>query len=746
MSSRSQPMTPVAIIGMGCRFPGAENPDAFWRLLAGGVDAITEVPADRWDIEAFYDPDLATPGMMSTRWGGFLSDVDAFDARFFGVSPGEAKTMDPQQRLLLEVAWETIERAGIAPARLADSRTGVFVGIGNNDYGMNCLDRPENINAYFASGNALCMSVNRLSHFFDLKGPSLAVDSGCSSSLAALHYACQSLRLGECSLALVGGVSLVLSPQGTVGLSQSWLTAADGRCKSFDEAADGYVRSDGCGMVLLKPLPDAIADGDPILAVVRGSAVNQDGRSVTFTTPSATAQVDVMRTAFDHAGISPGDVSYVEAHGVGTAVMDAIEAQSIATLFGEGRNANDPCLVGSVKTNIGHSEWASGMASLIKVVLALQHEAIPAHLHLETLIAPLRHPGLRVPNELQAWPRRDMPRRAAVSSFGLGGTNVHAVIEEAPVMPRVTDVPRPAHLFVLSARDPQALAQLIERYGPVLDAPPGSLADICYTTRTGRAHFAHRIAIVASSLTALSEQMQRLTAGQPTDGVYIGNGGTVHTAESEPQAPAHTTAWEHVLHSLAQRYVNGADLQWDAIDADVSHARIPLPTYPFQRESYWLDGGTRGGQHAIARPFPSAPLRDELHALPAELRWDALLARVQRDAANVLGLQTPDALDVSRGFFDLGMRSLAAMEFRSLLQNAIGSAIVIPATVIFDRPTTMELARWLAGRLDVPVPESVREESPAIDSALERECEAIERLSDEEARAALLRELEATAS
>ncbi len=907
MSGSSGPTAPIAIIGMGCRFPGAPDPDAFWRLLADGTDAITEVPADRWDIDAFYDPDLATPGMMSTRWGGFIPDVDKFDARFFGISPGEAKTMDPQQRLLLEVAWEAIERAGISPARLAGSRTGVFVGIGNNDYGMNCLDRPENINAYFASGNALCMSVNRLSHFFDLTGPSLAIDSGCSSSLAALHYACQSLRLGECTLALVGGVNLILSPQGTVGLSQSWLTAADGRCKSFDEAADGYVRSDGCGMVILKLLADALADRDPILAVVRGSAVNQDGRSVTFTAPSGPAQEAVMRTALDLAGIEPGQVSYVEAHGVGTAMMDLVEGQSIAAVFGDGRDPEDPCIVSSVKTNIGHLEWASGMASLLKVVLALKHEVIPAHLHLKTLIAPLRHASLRTPTLQHPWPKRRAPRRAALNSFGLGGTNVHAVVEEAPADDERLEAARPAHLLVLSAQDPQALAQMTERYGRALEHPPGSLADICFTASVGRAHFAHRAAVIAPSLAALAERVRDLATSGAGEGVLcggavsparptvifrfsdhghgpssfgaelaaidpafraavsrcaallvprldllallaseaprddaaarartfaiqyglaemwrsfgvlpeaflsegvgdlvaavltgakgleealqaaldlretpanvsdlrqepraaphasasarppdrqiviaMGHGCVAHDVEAIPTTAPEAMAWEQVLRSLAVLYVSGGDVRWEAVDPRQSHARIPLPTYPFQRKSYWLDGRTRGATRAPASapPPPDAPLRRELDALPEGRRWDALLAHVQRYAASVLGLPEPEALEASRGFFDLGMRSFGAMELRGLLQSALGREIAIPTTVIFERPTTLELARWLAEQLHVPVPDAVQRGGAlesALESALERALSAIESLSEEEARAALIRDLQVNA-
>lgn len=657
---------PVAIIGIGCRFPGAGDPEAFWKLLASGADAITEVPRERWDIDAYYDPDLSRAGTMSTRWGGFLEGIDRFDARFFGISPGEARTMDPQQRLLLEVVWEALESAGIKPSALAGSASAVFVGIGNNDYGRNCLDRPENINAYFASGNALCMSVNRLSHFFNLKGPSLAVDSGCSSSLAALHYACQSLRLGECPLALVAGVNLVLSPQGTIGLSQSWLTAADGRCKSFDESADGYVRSDGCGVAVLKLLDTAIADGDPILAVVRGSAINQDGRSVTFTTPSGEAQMSVMRAALNHAGLDPADISYVEAHGVGSAVMDAVEADSIAKIYGDAHSASSPCLVGSVKTNIGHTEWASGMAALIKVVLALRRGAIPAHLHLRSPIEPLRHDGLRVPAQLHAWEARAQPKRAAVSSFGLGGTNVHAIIEEAPP-PNLRDRQAPRiQILPLSAKDPAALSELRERYAAILTATSEPLGDICGTA-VNRENFACRSVAVAETAREMAGQLRR----PDQTGIHLSN-------------------------DLAARYLGGEDVDWQALYPAGSYRKVWLPSYPFQRRSYWLEGGS-GDVCAPAR----------VPAASQTLTWEDLLARVRSEVAAVVGLDNA-AVELSQGFFDMGMRSLGAMELRGRLQTALGSRLAIPSTAVFQYPTPVALARWLAEYLGVAIPANLQ--------------------------------------
>ena len=372
---------PIAIIGLSCRFPQAPNPAAFWELLRNGVDAITEVPADRWDVDAFH---AETPdrGKITTRFGGFLEDVDLFDPHFFGISPREATRMDPQQRLLLEVSWEALENAFIPPQSLAGTRTGVFVGISSYDYSRLQFDDPEMIDAYAGTGNAHSIAANRLSYIYDLRGPSMAVDTACSSSLVATHLACQSLRNGESDLALAGGVNLILTPELTITFSQARMLSPDGHCKTFDANADGYVRGEGCGVIVLKRLADALRDGDHILALIRGSAVNQDGRSNGLTAPNGLAQQEVIRYALAEAGVAPQQIGYVEAHGTGTPLGDPIEISSLRAVLDDGES-NGRVLVGSVKTNIGHLESAAGIAGLIKSVLALQNEAIPPHLHLK---------------------------------------------------------------------------------------------------------------------------------------------------------------------------------------------------------------------------------------------------------------------------------------------------------------------------------------------------------------------------
>jgi acyl transferase domain-containing protein len=470
----------IAIIGLGCRFPGdADTPEAFWRLLAAGTDAISEVPLDRWDVAAYYDPNPDAPGKMSTRYGGFLSQVDGFDAEFHGIAPREALSMDPQQRLLLEVAWEALERAGQPPHRLAGSQTGVFIGISSDDYRDLHSGGAAEIDAYTGTGAAYSIAAGRLSYLLGLHGPCFPVDTACSSALVAVHLACQSLRAGECDLALAGGVNLILSPERMVYFSKLRAMAPDGRCKTFDARADGYVRGEGCGIVVLKRLSEAQRDGDPIWAVVRGSAVNHDGHSNGLTAPNGLAQAAVIRAALEQAGVAPAAIGYVEAHGTGTSLGDPIEVQALATVLGDGRPAGQPLLVGSVKTNLGHLEAAAGIAGLIKTVLALQHQTIPAHLHFQTPSPhiPWAAIPVTIPTQNTPWPATGGARLAGVSAFGLSGTNAHVVLEAAPAPTGATAdsslFDEGLHLLPLSARTPAALRALAERYA-VLLADPGA--------------------------------------------------------------------------------------------------------------------------------------------------------------------------------------------------------------------------------------------------------------------------------
>ena len=424
---------PIAIIGMGCRFPGgADSPDAYWQILVDGVDTIRETPPERWDVEELFDPDPQAPGKMYTRWGGYLDDIDQFDPQFFGISPREAEGLDPQQRLLLEVTWEALEHAGQSPDQLVGSPTGVFIGISTNDY-FHLLangDR-EAIDVYLATGTTHSAASGRLSYFLGLQGPAVSIDTACSSSLVAIHQAVQSLRSGECSMALAGGVNIILLPELLINFSRARMMSADGRCKAFDARADGFVRSEGCGMVVLKRLSDAQTDHDHILAVIRGTAVNQDGRSTGLTVPNGLSQQAVIEAALANGSVPPALVSYVETHGTGTSLGDPIEVQALAAVLGRGRSAENRLQIGSVKTNMGHLESAAGVAGLMKAVLVLQNREIPPHLHLQERNPYIPWESLLVDIPVERTPLRPIDSRYLIgtSSFGFSGTNAHVVLE-----------------------------------------------------------------------------------------------------------------------------------------------------------------------------------------------------------------------------------------------------------------------------------------------------------------------------
>ncbi len=518
---------PIAIIGMGCRFPGgADNPEIFWQMLRNGVDTVKEIPADRWDIDEYYDSDKDVPGKMYTRYGSFLDKVDEFDPLFFGISPREAASMDPHQRVFLEVSWEALEFAGVAADKLAGSQTGVFVGVSNSDYFRILFSDPEQIGTYSGTGTNNSVVSGRLSYLLGLHGPSMVVDSACSSALVALHLACQSLRTGESNMAITGGVGLMLAPGVNISFSKARMMTPEGHCKTFDAAADGYVRGEGCGVVVLKRLSDAQADGDTILAVIRSSAVNQDGHSNGLTAPNGLAQEAVIREALRKAKLDAADISYVEAHGTGTSLGDPIEVQALGNVLSEGRAKDKPLKIGSVKTNIGHLEATSGIAGLIKLVLSLQHQQIPPHLHLKKLSPhiPWENYPITIPTELTHWQAANDKRIAGLCAYGFSGTNAHVIVEEAPVKePIQVDVERTQHLLTLSAKNETALKELAERYEQYLTVQPEELfANICYTASNGRSHFPHRLAFPAASVTQAREKLSAFVAGQPAANMVSG--------------------------------------------------------------------------------------------------------------------------------------------------------------------------------------------------------------------------------
>ena len=503
---------PIAVIGMGCRLPGGvKTPEQYWELLVEGRDAITRMPAHRWNSAMVRASGSSRLADVQAPWGGFLEDIDRFDAGFFGISRREAESMDPQQRLLLELSWEAIEQAGIDASTLRGSKTGVFVGVTTTDYSHIALNQdPTLLDAYTATGSALNVTAGRIAYVLGLIGPAMAIDTACSSSLVALHLACQSLRLCETDMALAGGVNALLKPEPFICFSKWGMMAPDGRCKTFDTAADGFVRSEGCGLLVLKRFSDALSAGDNILALLKGSAVNQDGASSGLTVPSGRAQEAVIVEALSAAGISPDLVGYIEAHGTGTRLGDPIELEAIVNVLCPGRDMANTLRLGSVKTNLGHLESASGVAGLIKVILSLNHEAIPPHLHFKRL-SPQINIGkapLEIPTELVSWARSSRPRIAGVSSFGFSGTNAHIVVEEAPKSDPLHSSERARELICLSARSRAALEQKARDLLEIIGREPKiGLAGVSFALTAGRRHFSHRLALAGQDISSVRQDL-----------------------------------------------------------------------------------------------------------------------------------------------------------------------------------------------------------------------------------------------
>ncbi|MGN4002901.1 bongkrekic acid type I polyketide synthase BonA, partial [Burkholderia gladioli] len=600
----------IAVVGMACRFPGgADTPDAFWQLLEGGVDAIGRRDFARFDPAA--DPLAATAGAAaaSSRPGGFLSGLDAFDAMFFRISPKEAQLIDPQQRLLLETAWEALEQGGIAAGSLAGSNTGVFVGLMHHDYETLTRAQPGGFDATprFSTGNAASIAAGRIAYFFDWHGPTLAVDTACSSSLVALHLACESLLARRCDAAMAAGVNLLLGESGFAAFEAAGMLSPESRCKTFDASANGYVRGEGCAAVLLKRLADARRDGDAIAAVIRGSAINHDGASAGLTVPNETAQRRVIEAALARAGLAPADVAYLEAHGTGTSLGDPIEVQAAAAALGAGREASRPLLLGSVKTNIGHLESAAGIAGVMKVVLSMQHGTIPRHLHFE---APNpRVDWARLPVEVvaraRAWPAGR--KVAGVSSFAFSGTNAHVVIEAYPAAPAtgagmvtetaagaaVDATPRPA-LVVLSARSEARLREQARRLRQALRDGPAAkagLAAIAWTLQIGREPMSVRVAFAVGSLDELADRLARFAEqGRAIDATACWYGELAREREFADEAalePAMRAARHGDWDALASVWVQGQAVPWHALH-EAPPPRVSLPTYPFERQRHWV--------------------------------------------------------------------------------------------------------------------------------------------------------------
>jgi acyl transferase domain-containing protein/acyl carrier protein len=521
---------PIAVIGLGCRFPGdISSPDALWQFLSDGRSAVTEVPAERWAPFSNGSPEAAEVLAETTQWGSFLTDLDEFDAEFFELSPREAAKMDPQQRMLLEVTWEALENAGIPPTSLRRTQTGVFAGACAADYAYLASRDLAEVDAWSNTGGALSIIANRLSYFLDLRGPSVTVDTACSSSLVAVHLACQSLRMSDCDMAIAAGVNVLLSPAIFRGFDEAGALSPTGACHSFDAAADGFVRGEGCGVAILKRLSDAVRDGDPVLAVVRGSAINQDGRSNGLMAPNPAAQMAVLRAAYSNAGVEPRDVQFVETHGTGTLLGDPIEARALGTVLGKGRPADAPLLIGAVKSNLGHLEAAAGIAGFIKAVLALRHGVVPPNLGFENPNPHIQFGDLRlkVAATEQDWPKTEHPRRAGVSAFGFGGANAHVVLEQSPKIaaptPQIPPDEPAATTLVLTGKTPERVSSWAARLADWIDADETgvALADIAHTVNHHRVRQPVFATVCARDRDQTVAGLRALAAGQAATGVVV---------------------------------------------------------------------------------------------------------------------------------------------------------------------------------------------------------------------------------
>jgi acyl transferase domain-containing protein len=579
---------PIAIIGMGIRLPGCgSDQKKFWQMILEGRDAVRSVPPDRWDRDAFHASESPTAGKINTRAGAFLDDVRRFDAAFFDITPREAIRMDPQQRIFLETAWHALEDAGLPKARIAGTDTGVFVGVHNHsaDYSALQFEDLAKLDAYALTGTAHDMIVGRLAYWIDLHGPAITVNTACSSSLTAVHFAIRSLRAGDCTTAIVGGVNLLLAPGTTVAAAQLQLLSADGRCKAFDARADGMGRGEGCGVVVLKKLDAAMRDCDRVLAIIRGSAVNQDGRTNGMTAPNGLAQQRLLQSALKDAGVEPWEIGYVEAHGTGTALGDPIEVEALAAVLGEARREH-PCTLGAVKANISHLEGAAGIAGLIKTVLVLRHRWLPPVANLEKLNPHLESDGtaLRIPQHGCEW-RTASRRLAGVSSFGWSGTNVHVVLEEAS-SPVATETMTGEWPILVSAQSPEALRILALAYADRLELANGAdLANSSYTTAVRRTHHAYRIAVMGSDPKAIAAQLRVRAANSK---IEMNSG---QMPKSGPQSSdKQILAWEA-----------GTEVDWSTTVP--AHASVvDLPSYPFQGKPYWLNEAPASS--AAAASFP----------------------------------------------------------------------------------------------------------------------------------------------
>ncbi|MEH0581522.1 ACP S-malonyltransferase [Streptomyces sp. B21-108] len=726
----------IAVIGMSGRYPHARSVAEFWQNLVEGRDCVDEMPLDRPGFRQYAQAARHRYGDAWPRWGGWLEDIDAFDAPFFRFSPLQARYLDPQQRLFLEVAWECVEDAGHTPDTLADpaagdrrGAVGVFAGVTFNNYqlfGSAALERGE----WLAVETQTFSIANRVSYLMNLGGPSLTVDTACSSSLYAVHLACESIRRGECAAAIAGGVNLSLHPAKYMTLAETGFLASDGRCRAFGEGGDGYVPAEAVGAVLLKPLGQALRDGDTVHAVIKGSAVNSDGRTFGYSVPNPVAQTEVIRAALRSAGVEAATIDALEAHGTGTALGDPVELRGLCDAYAD-VTARQSCAIGSVKSLIGHAEAAAGIAQLTKTVLQLRHRRLaPTLLHSARTNPeiPFEETPFRVQLETASWeaPSCGRPRRAGVSSFGAGGVNVHLIVEETPHVPRPAAAER-RQVLLLSAAEAANLREYALRLRGFLadavssaepdDGGAALLLDTAHTLQTGRVHLAHRLAFTASRPTEAISLLDAHLAGRNTERVHTG---VVPRQAPSPSGARNRPSAGQDAEELARTWATGTDWDWAALHDGqaVSPRRISLPTYPFSRHRYWLGTGTGTGTSVDSAPQAAADsdegagtgLRTALRAAPPSERLALLTGHLRTELGRLLQCDPEEPPDPDTGFFDLGLDSVLAVRLGTRIEEELG--VELYATVAFDHPSISELATCLLSLVDLDVPAAPGESDP----------------------------------